>query len=250
MDTKVASGVLRLELVDPAGHCTLDGPRLRAAADQLSEGRPPRVVLLTHPGPNFCVGGDVREFAAADEPGKYVASVAAEFHRAIRALVACPAPVISVIRGWAAGAGMSIVAASDIAIASSGARFRPGYPGIGFSPDGGLTWTLPRAIGRARAFDILLRDRVIDAPQALALGLVTEVVDGAELDAHAQQVAEDIATGPANAFARVKALINAAALASFDEMLDAEAAAIAESADHPEGREGVRAFMERRRPRF
>lgn len=258
MESAERTGVLRLELVDPAGPGALDGARVRAARAALTTltvdrqgGRPsPTAVLIAHPGPNFCVGGDVGGFATADDPGSFVAAAAAEFHSLIRALVGCPVPVISAVRGWAAGAGLSIVAGSDLVLASDRARFRPAYPGIGFSPDGGMTWTLPRAVGRARALDILLRNRVLDAQQAAGIGLVSEVVPDAELDAEALRVAEELATGPVTAYEEIKALMSAGAEAGLDEQLDAEAAAIARCAAGPEGREGVAAFVARRSPQF
>jgi 2-(1,2-epoxy-1,2-dihydrophenyl)acetyl-CoA isomerase len=112
--------VLQLELVDPSGPGSLDGVRVRAARKSLTavrRGEVPSVavVLIAHPGPNFCVGGDVGGFAAAAGPGPFVAAAAAEFQALIRALVDCPVPVVAAVRGWA--------------------------------PDGGLTWTLPRAAG-------------------------------------------------------------------------------------------------------
>ena len=257
--------VLRLELVDPAGPGALDGARVRAAREILTDLAEayadrgagfdsgtglPRVVLIAHPGPNFCVGGDVTGFAAAADLGPFVAAAAAEFHSLVRAVVNCPAPVISAVRGWAAGAGLSIVAVSDLVLASDQARFTPAYPGIGFSPDGGLTWTLPRAVGRARALDILLRNRVLDAAQAAGFGLVSEVVADAELDGAAIRVAEELAAGPVVAYGRIKALVSEGAEGSFDQQLDAEAVAIAQCAAGPEGREGVAAFVARRRPDF
>jgi 2-(1,2-epoxy-1,2-dihydrophenyl)acetyl-CoA isomerase len=258
MESGERTAVLRLELVDPDGPGALDGVRVRAARAELvrlatdrQRGLPsPAAVLIAHPGPNFCVGGDVGGFAAADDPGSFVAAAAAELHSLVRVLVGCPVPVISAVRGWAAGAGLSIVAVSDLVLASDRARFRPAYPGIGFSPDGGMTWTLPRAVGRARALDILLRNRVLDAQQAVAAGLVSEVVAYADLLAAAVRVAEELAAGPGAAYGEIKALVAAGAEAGFDEQLDAEAAAIARCAAGPEGREGVAAFVARRPPRF
>ena len=139
---------------------------------------------------------------------------------------------------------------ADITIAGSSARFRPGYPGIGFSPDGGMSWTLPRLVGAARARHILLTDRVLDAAQALELGLVAVVVPDRQLADEATQLAARLAAGPTAALGRIKRLLRDGESRDLDSSLDAEAIAIAASAAGAEGREGVRAFRERRPPRF
>ncbi len=208
-------------------------------------------IVLAGAGANFCTGGDVGAFAAAGgDAGTAVEAMAGEFHVFARALAACPVPVIAAVHGWAAGAGMSIVCLSDIAVAGTSARFRPGYPGIGFSPDGGMSWTLPRLVGAARARHILLTDRVLDAAQALAVGLVAVVVPDDQLAAEAEQLAGRLASGPTAALGRIKRLIRDGESRDLDGSLDAEAIAIAASAAGAEGREGVRAFRERRPPRF
>src|SRR5277367_6730263 len=107
-------------------------------------------VLLRAEGANFCVGGDVRAFSAAPEPGKFLGELASVVHAAILGLVEGPAPVVAAVNGWAAGAGMSLAACADITLAAESARFRSAYSAIGLSPDCGLTWTLPRLVGRAR----------------------------------------------------------------------------------------------------
>jgi 2-(1,2-epoxy-1,2-dihydrophenyl)acetyl-CoA isomerase len=248
---EVVDGVLRIVVVDPAGPGQLDGDRMDEAIQALTELAPGvGAVLVGHPGRNFSVGGDVAAFAGADDPEAYVFQLANRFHDFMRALVAAPVPVVAAVRGWAAGAGLSIVAGSDVVIAARGARFRAAYPGIGFSPDGGMSWTLPRVVGRARALDLLLTDRVLDAPTAEAIGLVSRVVDDEALDDEALRTAAGLAQGPTAALGRIKALVQAGARSDWDEHLDAEAAAISASAATPDGREGVAAFVARRQPRF
>ena len=140
-------------------------------------------------GVRRAVGADVGELAASAgeaDPRAAVEALAGDLHELVRALVEVPVPVVAAVRGWAAGAGMSLALAADIAIAGVSTRLRPAYPAIGLSPDGGLTWTLPRAVGAARARHILLTDRVIDADEALALGLVATVVADEEVAAEAE----------------------------------------------------------------
>jgi 2-(1,2-epoxy-1,2-dihydrophenyl)acetyl-CoA isomerase len=206
-------------------------------------------VLLVGEGPNFCTGGDVKAFATTTDVGM-VRDLAGELHDLVRAFAEVPVPVVAAVHGWAAGAGMSLVLAADIAVAGASMRLRPAYPAIGLTPDGGLTWTLPRAVGAIRARHILLTDRVLSADEALALGLVAAVVADDTVEAEARSLAEGLAEGPVGALGRMKRLLRAGAVNDLDTQLDAEAAAIAESAAGDEGREGVAAFFERRAPRF
>jgi 2-(1,2-epoxy-1,2-dihydrophenyl)acetyl-CoA isomerase len=211
-------------------------------------------VLLAGAGPHFCVGADVGDLAAAAaaeaDPRPAVQALAGELHDLVRALAEVPVPVVAAVRGWAAGAGMSLALAADLAVAGVSTRLRPAYPAIGLSPDGGLTWTLPRAVGPARARHILLTDRVITADEALALGLVAVVVADDDVAAEAQALAQRLADGPVRALGRTKQLLRASGERDLATQLDAEAQAIAESAADPDGQEGVAAFRERRGPKF
>jgi 2-(1,2-epoxy-1,2-dihydrophenyl)acetyl-CoA isomerase len=145
---------------------------------------------------------------------------------------------------------MSIVCACDLAVAGRSTRLRPAYPGVGFSPDGGMTWTLPRVVGAGRARHILLTDQVLDVEAAQDLGIVTTVVDDEDVAAEAEQTAYRLAQGPTAALGRIKRLLAASSTATLAEQLAAEAEAIAASAAGPEGTEGLTAFLEKRAPRF
>ena len=207
-------------------------------------------VLLRAEGANFCVGGDVRAFAAAPEPGKFLGELASVVHDAVLALAGGPSPVVAAVNGWAAGAGMSLAACADITIAAESARFRSAYSAIGLSPDCGLTWMLPRLVGRARAADLMLTNRPVGAAEAAAIGLAARVVADDSLRADAQAVAAELASGPTAAFERIRKLLDASDRSTLADQLDAEAASIAACADHPEGRAGVAAFTAGRRPVF
>jgi 2-(1,2-epoxy-1,2-dihydrophenyl)acetyl-CoA isomerase len=244
--------VLRCVVSDAARHGSLDFDAVCAVTAALRTLEPGvGAVLLAGEGPHFCTGADVGALAAtgaAEDPRSAVRELAEELHELVRALVEVPVPVVAAVRGWAAGAGMSLVLAADIAVAGVSTRLRPAYPAIGLTPDGGLSWTLPRAVGAARARHILLTDRVLDADEALALGLVATVVPDDEVVAEADGLAQRLADGPTRALGRTKRLVRADG--DLDAHLDAEADAIAESVVDPEGREGVAAFRERRAPRF
>ena len=207
-------------------------------------------VLLRAAGTNFCVGGDIRAFAAAPEPGKFLDELASVVHDAVLGLAEGPAPVVAAVNGWAAGAGMSLAACADITLAAESARFRSAYSAIGLTPDCGLTWTLPRLVGRARAADLMLTNRAVGAAEAADIGLVARVVADDSLQAQAQAMAVEMASGPTAALGRTKKLLSSSDRVALAEQLDAEAASIAACADHPQGRVGVAAFTAGRKPVF
>jgi 2-(1,2-epoxy-1,2-dihydrophenyl)acetyl-CoA isomerase len=238
--------VLRCVVTGP--NATLDFAAVRAATATLRALDPEvRAVLLAGDGPHFCTGADVRALGPATEQ---VRGLADDLHELVRALTEAPVPVVAAVPGWAAGAGMSLVLAADVAVAGTSTRLRPAYPAIGLSPDGGLTWTLPRAVGAARARHILLADRVLSAVEAHDLGLVATVVADDAVASEAERLAEGLANAAVGALGLTKRLLREGADRSLAEQLDAEAAAIAEAAAGAEGREGVAAFVERRPPRF
>jgi 2-(1,2-epoxy-1,2-dihydrophenyl)acetyl-CoA isomerase len=245
------SRVLRCVLSTAANGASLDFAALREVTAALRALDPEvGAVLLVGEGPNFCTGGDVKAFATADDVGPTVRSLAGVLHDMVRALAEAPVPVVAAVHGWAAGAGMSVVLAADVAVAGTSTRLRPAYPAIGLTPDGGMTWTLPRAVGAARARHILLTDRVLSADEALDLGLVATVVPDDEVAAEARRLAERLADGPVGALGRTKRLLRESPDRDLGTQLDAEATSIAESAAGAEGREGVAAFTARRLPRF
>lgn len=233
-------------------HGTLDGdalPEIEAALRALDPAETGAVLLVSE-GSSFCTGGDVRAFASAEDRGGYVRALADTFHRFVVALVECPVPVVVGVPGWAAGAGLSIVCAADLAVAGRSTHVRPAYPGIGFSPDGGMSWTLPRIVGAGRARHILLTDQVLDADAALAAGIVTAVVDDADVTAEAEATARRIAQGPTAALGRIKRLLAVSPDTTLAAHLELEAQSISASAAGPEGAEGLTAFTEKRPPRF
>jgi 2-(1,2-epoxy-1,2-dihydrophenyl)acetyl-CoA isomerase len=154
------------------------------------------------------------------------------------------------VRGVAAGAGLSLVCASDMAVAAPGASFTVAYTAVGYSPDGGSSWLLPRLVGLRRATELMLTNRRLTADEALALGILTEVVPDESLDERVGQIVGRLATGPTPAFGAVKRLLRSSATSSFEEQLAAEADSIATLAASPVGREGVAAFLEKRPPDF
>ncbi len=204
-------------------------------------------VLLLGPGANFCAGGDVRAFASAPDRPAFVADLAERFHAFIAALAEADVPVVAAVRGWAAGAGMSIVCHADVAIGGPGTSLRAAYSAIGFSPDGGMTWALPRLVGAARARHIILTNKVVTAAEALEIGLVAQLVDSDDdVVGAATAAATAIAAGPRQSLRATRELLMASDGATLTDQMAAEAASISRLAGLPVGIEGVDAFVAKR----
>jgi 2-(1,2-epoxy-1,2-dihydrophenyl)acetyl-CoA isomerase len=246
----MTEAILRVRVIGESGAPVLDEDAMLATTKALSDPGDARVVLITHPGKNFCLGGDVVAFAGADEPGRFVYDIAGVLHDTVRALTNSPLPVVAAVQGWAAGAGMSIACAADITVGGASTQFRAAYPGIGFTPDGGMTWHLPRVVGRGRALDLMLTNRAMSAQEALAAGLLSRVVPDGDVQSEAEAIAAVLATSSTSALGGIKRLVAEGALGSLDATLDAEQASISACADSADGKEGVRAFLERRTPDF
>jgi enoyl-CoA hydratase/carnithine racemase len=227
-------------------------PALAAELTAALEARPERarVVLLLANGPRFCVGGDIDAFAGAADPGAFVGQLVSDWHRVIRTLLHTPVPVVAGVQGAVAGAGVGLIGACDLVMCVRTTKIRPAYGAIGFSPDGGTSWALSRSLGAPRALGLLLTNGALTAAEAHLTGLVARLVEDEELRATAEAVAAQIANGPIRAMVRSRTLVRRAATRTLEEQLDDEAELIAESAADPEGREGVRAFVEKRMPDF
>nr|WP_296767653.1 enoyl-CoA hydratase-related protein [Rhodococcus sp. (in: high G+C Gram-positive bacteria)] len=251
---ELVDGVVKIIVATDAAGTSLSGDAMAEGADAVQAVNSGEVaagaILLVGSGSNFCAGGNVRAFASAPERGAYVREVADAFHRFVLELAAATVPVVAGVHGWAAGAGMSLVCHADVAIGGRATKLRPAYPGIGFTPDGGLTWTLPRIVGAARARDILLNDSIINGEEAVRLGLLSRLVGDDIITSEAERLARTFAAGPTSAFAGAKSLLAKSETSTLAQQLEAEATSIAAAADSPTGREGVDAFIEKRRPDF
>jgi 2-(1,2-epoxy-1,2-dihydrophenyl)acetyl-CoA isomerase len=250
----VDAGVARLVLNRPATGNAMDPElvaRLRDGAGEIDQRDDVRVVVLAAAGKAFCVGGDLRHFAAeGDAVQAAVHALATELHAALTSLIRLEAPVIVAVNGVAAGGGLSLVLAADIAVAAASATFTSAYTAAGLSPDGGATWLLPRIVGRRRATEMMLLNDRLDAQSAADAGIVTRVVPDEDLSSEVELVARALAGGPTRAYGAVKRLLSESAGASLETQLATEAATIAELAARHDGREGVAAFLAKRPPAF
>jgi 2-(1,2-epoxy-1,2-dihydrophenyl)acetyl-CoA isomerase len=208
-----------------------------------------RCVTITGAGPRFCVGGDIGAFAAG-EPADVLRELASEFHVAIRTMMAMDKPLVMLVNGPAAGAGLSLCLYGDIVVATRSAHFTAAYTGIGLSPDGGLTWTRQRMVGLRLAQDLVLTNRRLSADEALASGLVSRLVDDDELADAGASIAATLAAGPVAAFGASRHLLQAGSTTTLSDQLDREAEAISRAGAGPECREGLSAFLTKRKPDF
>jgi 2-(1,2-epoxy-1,2-dihydrophenyl)acetyl-CoA isomerase len=225
---------------------------LLEALREVADDRSVRAVVLSGSGRAFCAGQDLAEHAEAlaADPEHAFDTVERHYAPIVQSLATMPKPVIASINGTCAGAGIGFALACDLRIAAAGVKFAPAFTGIGLTADSGLSATLPRAVGWSRAMGMLLLGKVIDAEEAERIGLVHEVIDGAELAAHTTELAERLAQGPTLAFAAVKEAVWFASSAPIADVLLLEAQLqkrLATSEDH---RAAVQAFLEKRQPAF
>jgi 2-(1,2-epoxy-1,2-dihydrophenyl)acetyl-CoA isomerase len=209
-----------------------------------------RAVVLTGAGKHFCFGGDLRGMMSESEAvDAYLRELTSHLHSAIVHFARMNAPVVAAVNGTAAGAGVGLVAMADLAVAGRGSKFSLAYTGVGLTPDGSTSFLLPRAVGTKRAMELLLTNRALTADEALAWGLINQVtVDGEVLNA-ALALADKLAAGPLRAFGQTKRLVGAA-LGALETQLTLESQAIAAQAKSAEGREGINAFLEKRKPQY
>jgi 2-(1,2-epoxy-1,2-dihydrophenyl)acetyl-CoA isomerase len=199
----------------------------------------------------FCAGGDVVGFHGAGESiGRGVLEETTLLHAAASRFAWMRAPLIGAVNGVAAGAGLSAVAFCDLVIAADTATFTSAYTRIGFSPDGSSTWFLPRLIGRRRAMELYLTNRTLNAQEALDWGLVNRVVPSTDLMAEAGKLAAQFASGPTRTYGAVKKLMQMTSMDSLESQMELESRTLAEMAVSADAREGIRAFVEKRKPVF
>jgi 2-(1,2-epoxy-1,2-dihydrophenyl)acetyl-CoA isomerase len=251
---ELSEGVARITLARPRAANTIDLALARELADaalRCDEDAAVRAVLVTGEGRMFCAGGDLTAFAGAGEGvPALLKQITAHLHVAISRFARMRAPVVAAVNGPAAGAGLSLACAADLAVASDAATFTLAYTGVGLAPDGSSTWFLPRLIGARRTAELMLTNRTLSAAEALEFGLVNRVVPAASLLAEAESLARQLAAGATEAFGAVKRLLLLSGSQSLESQMEWEARAIADAARTHDGAEGIAAFLAKRPPRF
>jgi enoyl-CoA hydratase/carnithine racemase len=210
-------------------------------------------VVLTGEGRAFCTGGDVKEIIGPLLD--YDAARLLEFTRLtcelVRAMREAPQPIVAALNGTVAGAGAALAVASDLRIASDTARIAFLFVKVGLAgADMGVAWLLPRLVGAGRASELLLTGEFIDAAHALRIGLYNRVVEGSQLRTATDELVDRLARGPRAGLAATKVALEAESQMTLRSALDYEAALQAALMTGPDFREGFRAFVEKRPPRF
>jgi 2-(1,2-epoxy-1,2-dihydrophenyl)acetyl-CoA isomerase len=243
-----AEGVAEVLLNRPEASNAVDfalGRGLIAALDRAVEDPDVRVVALLGAGKIFCGGGDLAAMDSAPNRSGFVGELADLAHRAVRTIHGMSKPVVCGVQGAAAGAGFALALGADLVVAGRSARFVAAYTSVGLTPDTGLSWLLPRAIGQQRATELILTSRPLTAERAQEWGIVAELSDDTAVHETTMSLARELAVRPANAVALSRGLIRSSWARSLDEHLDVEAATIAGAADGPEARGLINAFLKK-----
>jgi 2-(1,2-epoxy-1,2-dihydrophenyl)acetyl-CoA isomerase len=253
----VANGVAVLTLNRPDKLNAMSGAMLEAlleALPRLADDPGVGAVVLTGAGRGFCAGGDVRAMAEGIE---FAGDTLEEKASALRGqmevsrwLHEMPRPTIAMVRGPAAGAGLSLAMACDLRIAGDSARFATAFARVGYSGDFGGSYFLTRLVGTARARELYYTADILDAARALALGLVNRVVPDAQLEAETMALAGRLAAGPRVALRYMKRNMNAAESGTLKDVLDLEAWHHTRCGMTEDHREAARAFLDKREPVF
>jgi 2-(1,2-epoxy-1,2-dihydrophenyl)acetyl-CoA isomerase len=245
------AGIARLTLNRPERLNSFTVQMHEEVADALSRLGEARVLVLTGAGRGFCAGQDLNDRAVA--PGERVdlgESVELRYNPLIRRLTSLPIPVIARVNGVAAGAGANIALACDLVVAAKSAKFIQSFASIGLIPDSGGTWVLPRLVGQARALGLALTAEPLPAEKAAEWGLIWKAVDDEALDPEVDGLAAKLAASPPLGLARIKKMIRESWEHSLGEELVLQRDAMRELGFSDDYREGVAAFMEKRKPNF
>lgn len=240
LDRPEAGNAMNLALLDA----------LNEAVEVVTADPRTRAILLTGTGRNFCVGGDIKEFSEDETGSVSLNQLVDRLHHAVMRLADHSAPVVVAAQGASAGAGLSLVAGADLAIAGRSATFTLGYPGIGLTADGGATWFLPRVVGLRRTQELAFTGRRLTAVEAERFGLVVGVLDDDALINEAQAMSQRIAAGPTQAFGAIKRLLAGQCGSTLHAQLEAEHCEIVSARRCRDAQEGVSAFLTRRQPHF
>jgi 2-(1,2-epoxy-1,2-dihydrophenyl)acetyl-CoA isomerase len=249
---EVKAGVAYISLNRPEVYNALnDGItyELQDALKAVAQDDLARVVVLTGEGKAFCSGQDLKDSA---QQGKrsFLDSLNKRYNPIISAMRHLPKPIICRLNGVAAGAGCSLALACDVIVASEEATLIEVFINIGLVPDSGSAYFLPRLVGMAKAFELCSKGNKVKAKEAFEMGLVNKVVSAAELDAAVKEYTDYYSSAPTKAIGLIKKMLNKSATSTLDEMLEYEAYCQEIAGATHDHKEGVQAFLEKRRPTF
>jgi 2-(1,2-epoxy-1,2-dihydrophenyl)acetyl-CoA isomerase len=258
----MADSTIRYEVADGVATITFNRPEVRNAFnDRMAEEMQTalrsaerdaavRCLLITGAGAGFCAGQDLASLRDRGEAISFRDHLQRAYNPIVAKLASIEKPVVAAVNGAAAGAGWGIALACDVRYASESAKFRLAFIGIGLAPDSGTSFFLPRIMGLGRALELAYTNELIDAPTALAVGLVNRVVPADQLMPVTLELAQKLARAPTKGIGLTKRAMNHALTATLEDALDYEAhlqEIAGRTADHTEG---VAAFLEKRAPKF
>jgi 2-(1,2-epoxy-1,2-dihydrophenyl)acetyl-CoA isomerase len=245
----VENGVAEIRLNRPTASNALNLAMTRALHEAVLRADRDDVgaVLLVGEGRLFCGGGDLDAMNAAPDRRAFVAELAAAAHAALLAIDALSKPVVTGVQGAAAGIGFSLVLGSDLVIAGESAKFVTAYTTVGLTPDGGMSWRLPRTVGQRVASELILTSGPVGAERAQALGIVSTICPDADVEATARAAAITLAQRPPHALSVARMLVRSSWTHSLHDHLNVEAAMIAEAAGADEAGALIANFVSRRR---
>jgi 2-(1,2-epoxy-1,2-dihydrophenyl)acetyl-CoA isomerase len=257
LKVEVSEAVLRLRLDRPAQRNAISDTMMAGlidAVDAAGRDEAVRVIQISGSGDHFCGGADIVARNAGEQRRPRVGAIQrrlpSQAHRLLPLLCAVQVPVVCAVQGWAAGIGLQIATAADFTVAADDARFWEPFSSRGFTPDSGATWLLPRAIGMARAREMLLLGREVGGTEAAAWGLVHRAVPRGDVDRVTDELVSTMASGPTVALGLTKWLLHAGASLPLEEHLRNEGFAMELSSRSEDFREGLGAFADRRTPDF
>ncbi|BDE15997.1 MULTISPECIES: enoyl-CoA hydratase [Mycobacterium] len=253
LQVKLTDGVLSVTIDRPDSLNSLITPVITGLANAMEAAATDpgvRVVRLGGAGRGFCSGAGISADDMSGDGGAPPDEIILEINRLIRAITTLPHPVVAVVQGPAAGVGVSIALSCDVVLASEKAFFMLAFTKIGLMPDGGASALIAAAIGRVRAMRMALLPERLTATEARDWGLVTEVYPAEKFDAEVDKVIARLLAGPAVAFGKTKAAINAATLTELDDALEREFRGQSGLLRAPDFKEGTKAFQEHRAPNF
>jgi enoyl-CoA hydratase/carnithine racemase len=254
LQTAISDGMMLITNADPATRNSISSEfydQMAAAMATAGNDQAVGAVVITGAGGFFSSGGNINVLSQRldmDEAGRREG--VDKLHAMARAMRHCPKPIIAAVEGGAAGAGLALALACDLIVAADGAKFTASYVRIGLTPDGGTTSYLAQALPRQMVNEMCMLGKPVMASRLYELGLVSKIVEpGLALDA-AMTLARELARGPRAALAAIKALAAAGGSNTLDGQLDAEAIHMTNALGSADGREGVTAFLAKRKPDF
>ena len=252
--TQQHGSILEITLNRPEAYNALNGEVMVTLHDKLATANfdeSIKGIMITGSGKAFCSGGDLKWIhQQVNDPFATLHRLAPQFHLAIAEIRRMPKPVVAAINGIAAGGGFSLALACDFRVMAESTILRQAYTSSGLSVDGGGSFALPRLVGLARAMEIAAFDQPINSSKAVEWGLVTKVVPDSDVQKEALAMLEGLSHTSLHSFAWSKRLFLESFTNTLETQLELERQGISDCARHPNGQEGIKAFLEKRKPVF